>query len=562
MRIPNQNLLVAAAILLMLAAQAQALTLNAADFGLHADGKTDDGPAIQRALTEARAAKGPVVLRFPKDKTIYVKTAPSRYVFPLEGVSDLHILGRGCTFILDPHLRFMSLTQSRNVFVGDLNIDFHPLPFVEGLVTAVNKEERFIDVQLRPGQGKAPSGGPTREDGEQAFFSMLWFPGAYGLVSQHYWTANIERTSDDNTIRVYSTEEFTGFDRIQPGTTQVSVPVPGIAHRYGPGPCFRVHDNEDVIFFDIELWSAPWFGFNVMRNSGSLLFNRVNIRPKPDSQRLMSLWRDGFHVKGNRASMCWEACIVKGMNDDAFNISTHSCVIRRVISPDCIVVNQKFPLGYIPWTEGATLAAAHWESGQLLPSNRVTQVEESPPRLINGKPAAPEEVTLHLSKPEPQLQPGIMVWDPESANPGAFIYKCTIGMSCRLQSSVHLQNCDITGLLWFYSEHVEGPFPAGARVENCTLRRGRGNPRKVLVFDGIPDPSTTNTDPSPLPRAIHDLFVHNNRIYGDFHLVGTQKASITDNQFLEKGAEVVMRHNHELFMEKNQGMWLRPSEKK
>ncbi|MCP4640907.1 MAG: hypothetical protein GY851_10760 [bacterium] len=530
-------------------AHAQPRTLDATDFGLRTDGMTDDGPAIARLVAAARAADGPVVMRFPEKKTIRVKTVPDgRYVFPLGGIADLTLDGGGCVFVLDPYLRFMSLTESSRVVVRNLSVDFDPLPFVDGAVAKVDAEERFVEVQLPSDEGTALTGGPTGEDGEQAFFASLWDDGPYGPVSRHYWTARVEPTGAD-TIRVYSTEDFKDFDRIQPESTRISVPVPGIAHRYGPGPCFRVHDNEDVTFQDVELWSAPWFGFNVRRNRGKMVFRRVNIRPKPGTDRLMSLWRDGFHVKGNAASLLWEDCIVSGMNDDAFNISTHSCVVRKVLAPDRIVVGAKFPLGYIPWHPGATLNAADETTGRLLPSRRVVAVAATPMREINGKPAAPASITLTLDAPAPELVPGVMVWDPAQANPDTLIKNCTIEMSCRLQSPVRLEGCTVTALLWFYCEHVEGPFPSGVRLSDCTLRRGRGNPTKAIVFAGLP--SADSPDASSPPRAVHDVVIENNRIYGGFHVAGVENVRITDNRFLEDGAAIEIRDCHDLVMHDN-----------
>ena len=536
---------------LMGAAEAETRTLEAADFGLAADGQTDDGPAIARLLEAARAHDGSVLLRFPAARTIRAKTSPTRYLFPLEKISELVVDGGGCLFLLDPNLRFMSLTDSRQVTVRNLKVDFDPLPFVEGVVSDVSREKRFVEVRLRPNQGGVPSGGPAHEDGEQAFFSMLWHEGPYGPVSRHYWTARIERTEAANTIRVYAADEFTGFAHIQPESTQISVPTPGVAHRYGPGPCFRVQDNADVAFEDVELWSAPWFGFNILRNDGEVAFRRVNIRPRPGSSRLMSLWRDGFHVKGNRASLRWQDCVVYGMNDDAFNISTHSSEVVRVSAPDRIVVRQKFPLAYLPWREGAMLAAADEHTGRLCSSHRVVAVEAGPIRTIGGHPAAPAEIALSLDTPAPNLKSGTMVWDPECANPDTLLRHCTIGMSCRLQSPVRLEGCTVTGLLWFYCEHVEGPFPSGVSLKNCTLHRGRGNPDNALIFSGLPQGVSGDGKAAAPPRAIHDVVVENSRIYGGFRLEGVENVRIADNHFLEHDAVITVRENHGLVMHNN-----------
>jgi len=505
--------------------------VRASEFGLEADGETDDGPAIERMLEAARAADGPVALLFPERRHIRVATAPERYAFRFEGVADVTLDGRGCTFLLGPSVRFMRLRRSRRIAVRNLRIDFQPLPFADGTVAAVNARERWLDVAVAPGEVARLRGGPTRQDGEQAFFAMLWHPGPYGLVSCHYWVERMAPGPKRHIVRVFAGGNFRRFSDIAPGRWRASLPVPGIAHRYGPGPCVDITDNDTVAFEDVELWSAPWFGFSVRRNRGSVVFRRVHVRPKPGSGRLTSTWRDGFHVKGNSASLLWEDCVLEGMNDDAFNIATHASRVRRVVSPTRFEVLQKFPLTPIPWHEGNTLAAADFTSRTLLGSPRIVKVAGwTTRRRINGKPAA-SPVVIETDRPIPGLGTGAMVWEPQWANPTTTLRRCTIRMSCRLQSPVTLERCDVTALLWFYGEEVEGPFPSNVVVRDCVLRRGRGNPRLAVSFAG-------RRDGHGRPSAIHEVVFERNRVWGNFSMVGVDNVRMSGNEFLEPRAAV------------------------
>ncbi|NSW56325.1 MAG: hypothetical protein HPY44_09935 [Armatimonadetes bacterium] len=519
--------------------------LSAAGFGAVGDGVTDDGPALGRMMARASEIAGPVQLQFEPARVYLIRTSPQRYVFPFGAASDLTLDGRGSTFLLDSYLRFMDLTESRNVTVKHLQVDYSPLPFADGTVVEVDTAARCLLVRVEEGMRVHP-GGPTKEDGEQAFFSMLWHDGPYGPVSRHYWTERIEATEEPGLFRVYATREFGAFSDIEPERWRISLPVPGVAHRFGPGPCFRISGNDTVTFEDVELWSAPWFGFEVTRNRGKITFRRVNIRPKPETRRLMSLWRDGFHVKGNSGSLLWEDCILGGMNDDALNISTHSSSVQRVIAPDEVEVRQKFPLLPIPWHVGSTLVAADEAARRLLGSARVTEAVPGPePGPIQGMPAAPAW-RIRLDAPIQGLQPGTMVWDPGQCNPDTTLRRCRIEMSCRLQSPVTLENCDVTALLWFYSEHVEGAFPSGVRVRDCSLRRGRGNPTLALVISGGPGSDAAEPEAGSPPRAIHDVLIEGNTIQGSVQIEGVQGLRLLANRFREPGAQVRLSGNHAL----------------
>ena len=513
------------------ATAAEAVVLRAEAFGVKGDGVSDDGPAIQRMLDAAVATDSPVRLEFRPKGTIRIESAPDRYAFRFHGASHVTLDGGGSTFLLGPRVRFLRLTHSSHVTVRNLNIDFDPLPFVDGTISAASAAERYVDVRLSSDAQEPPIGGPTKEDGEQAFFAMLWYDGAYGLLSRHYWTERIEPGLRPKTVRVFATDRFRQFGDIEPGKWRISLPVPGIAHRYGPGACMDIRDNDTVTVKDVELWSAPWFGFHVIRNRGEVAFRRVHIRPRPGSGRLTSTWRDGFHVKGNRGKLLWEDCVLSGMNDDAFNISTHCSRVRKMISPTELVVLQAFPLNPMPWHEGATFTAADFDSRTLLGTARIVNVTGwTTKRRINGKPAA-SPVTLQIDRPIEGLKRGTMVWEPESANPDTTLRRCRIEKSCRLQTPVTLEQCEVTAFLWFNAMRPEGPYPSNIVIRECSLRRGRGNPRLAVSFAGR-RPGRTG------PSAIHDFVMERNRIWGDFSMIGVDRARIKDNQFCEPGAAI------------------------
>ncbi len=515
---------------------------RAADFGVVGDGVTDDGPAIARLIKAASGSTGARVVFEPR-KTYYIGSAASRYVFHIAGASGMTLDGQGSTFELGPHVRFMRMVHSKRMAVRRFHVDFRPLPFADGDVVGVDAARRRIEVRI-VGDTRSLCGGPTRADGEQAFFGMLWSDGPYGVVSRHYWLERTEQADAPDRVWAYAAPEFTEFADLGGNRWRVSLPVPGIAHRYGPGACFMIRDNDGVSFEDVELWSAPWMGFEVARNSGEVTFRRVHVRPKPGSGRLMSTCRDGFHVKGNRGRLLWDGCIVTGMTDDAFNISTHCSEVSRILSADRIEVRQRFPLLHMPWRQGAELVAVDPRTSRLLGVGRVREVHEGPmPEPIQGEPAAPVS-ELRLESPVPGLAVGSTVWDRLSANPNTTLRRCRIEMSCRMQSPVTMEGCDVTALLWFYSEPIEGPYPGPVVVRNCTIRRGRGNPAHALIVSGGVREGEATAEALASPRAIRNVTIENNRIYGGFVVEGVEDLRVVGNRFLEPGAPIRIETNH------------------
>jgi hypothetical protein len=514
--------------------------LNATEFGLHADGKTDDGPAIRALLERAQQSAGPVTLRFPEEREIYVATGTEQFVFRLDRVNHLSIDGGGSTFLIDKELRFLHATVCSNLTVRNLNVDMTPAPVVEAVILKQQQNGRILTVQLdRPEQAAAP-GGPTREDDEQDFFGMLWFSGNYAAESSHYYiddvTAESERHRMRGQLRIHSKEGLPPkyANRIIPGKTRISLPVPGIAHRYGPSSMIRIDRCKGVEMEDVDVWSAPWFAFQIFRNDGTLIFRRVHIRPKPGSGRLTSSWRDGFHVKGNKGSLLFEECILEGMNDDAFNISTHAWEVTEVVAPNRLKIKQIFPIQAIPPQTGGELLVLSSDGAVRLALARITAVDglsaDDEAIYLPGHRRAPV-LELSLDRSLDGLEPGCVLWDSTVANPQTVIRRCRIGNSCRFQSPVTLEECDISAFVWFYSEELEGPMPSGSVVRGCTFRQGRGNDRYALSFNGWRSGSAPAQLPDPHVFPLQNIRVENNRIYGGLHIDGVYQAVLTDNKF-------------------------------
>ena len=528
------------------------MTLHAPDFGVTGDGITDDGPALQEALNVLVNYNGSARLLFEANSTCYIESVPETYIIDWVEVHDQVIDGNNTTFLLAGDVRFMQLEKCRNIETRNLNIDYTPLPFADGIVVAKNPEELWVDVQVFDEFDLPPLGGPTRTGGEQAYFGMIWNPGPYDLVSRHYWLADTLEaypgSLNDRVIRLVA-ENFDAFQTIEIGKTVVSLPVRGIAHR-GGAEVFRIRSNENVYFENIDVWSAPWFVFGIHSNRGEVINRNVNIRPKPGTQRHTSAWRDGFHVKGNYADLLWEDCHFEGMNDDAFNISTHMSYVQQITSPTQIEVIQNFPLGIVPLAQGDTLVAYDVPGGKILGRREITAVEGTfETDWSSGSPRSPW-ITVHFDEAIPGLKENDLIWNESSANPNTILRRCTIKMSCRLQSSITIDDCDVTALLWFYGENIEGPIPSSVEVLNSRLRLGRGNPNLAVSFTSAihgRGPSTLR----PQEPVITNILLRNNEIDGHLNIDYAENVSLQNNRFLEPRSRLRFLESKNILLQNN-----------
>lgn len=512
--------------------------LRAQQFGARGDGTTDDGRAVLRMLDAAAKIPTPVRLQFAPGRSYFLKSGRRRYAFLIDGAKNLTLDGGGSLFLVDSQQRFLKLTRSRNVTVRNFKVDYVPLPFADGTVVAKDKAAGTIDVRIDDAEALPPLGGATHVDGEQAYFGALWHRGPYGDQGSGgpYWVRNnfdvedVRAGTASRVVRIQSKPNDGVFDAIEPGQWRFSVPVRGIAHRYGPGESFGLSDNRDLTLENIELWSAPWFAFGINGCRGRVVVRHVSVRPKPGTARSASAWRDGFHVKNNRAGLLFEDCTVQGNSDDAFNIAGHTSTVREIISPTRITVSQNYPLGVAAMEPGDALVFYSPRRGAL--AGRAHIVKADPPN--NAQERAPL-FTLDLDAPLEGLEAGkTLVWNEQSSNPDTVLRRCRMDTSCRFRSPVTIDGCQINALAWFTGDEIEAPLPSNVTVRNSVLRLGQGNPSIVMALGGPHLDGHGPTEP-----VIPNVRFEHNRVWGDFVLSDAENVVLVNNAFEATDSAIV-----------------------
>ncbi len=152
---------------------------------------------------------------------------------------------RGCGSILligMPEKRAIRIRGAERVVVRDLKIDSAPLPFTQGEVTAVDPATGSIDVCIAP---------------------------EFDLPSNY---------------------------AEPPANPPLVIPILGRGQVEG-GPVLEIRESGAVLLERVTIHAAPRFASIIRQNHGPVRFQHVDIRPPEGSSRIISSWRDAFHVK-------------------------------------------------------------------------------------------------------------------------------------------------------------------------------------------------------------------------------------------------------------------------
>jgi len=512
--------------------------LDALEFGLHADGVSDDGPAIRAMLEVAASVEAPIALRFPKDKVIAVKTGTERYVFHLHRREQLTIEGNGCEFVLDPYLCFIDLFDCEQITVRNLQVDYSLQATAPGTVMALDEAAYTVDVQLDWPDYATRLGGPTKEDGEQAFFGMLLLDAPYEVMKvKHFYVFGSEDLGNGR-VRIQSdAAHVKGLRKsLKLGETRIGLPVPGLAHRHGPGALCRIDYSGDILFQNVEVWTAPWFSFQLFRNRGDVTMRSVHVRPRPGSGKVLSSCRDAFHAKGNRGQLLFEDCVLTGLGDDAFNISTHCSRIRKINTSMDIEIRQQFPIQYIPFEVGDTLVVMDGANNEIIAERRILAIEEEAVKTADRESASYDTqfsgnapvVRLRLDAPIEGMQVGQVAFDRQSSNPINIIRGCSMDRSSRFQANVELDNCRIEAFTWFYGDPIEGPGPEIVSVRDCEVLAR-------MTFNGWGGSKVSaDYEPQAESAMLKAVTLEGNELWGPVTIQKALEVKLSGNRFPSK----------------------------
>ena len=237
----------------------------------------------------------------------------NRQHLQLVGLSDVEIVAQGVELICTETTRAVTIDGCRNVTIRGLTIDYDPLPFTQGRIVAMSKDNTVHDIELFDGY---PAANEVYD-----FKYEIFRPDARTLRFGSYHDFSVEKTGAKR-IRVTRSGRYRGEkvgDIIVIGTRHA--PGGSIPH------AVYLEKSENVVLEDVTLHASNCFGFLETECTRTVYRRCVVDRRSADDDlkrreapRIRSLNADAFHSKHAPAGPQLIDCRARFQGDDCINI--------------------------------------------------------------------------------------------------------------------------------------------------------------------------------------------------------------------------------------------------
>jgi hypothetical protein len=243
----------------------------------------------------------------------YRVTPKRRQHLVLHKLEDIEIIANQVEMICTQTTRALTVSQCRNVILRGLTIDYDPLPFTQGCITAIADNNTVHDVTLFDGYPRAEQ---VRD-----FKYEIFRPDTRTLRFGSYHDFCVEKLTPKR-IRVKRGGRYQGEkvgDIIVIGSEYA--PDGQIPH------ALYITDSQQVVLEDVTLYASNCFGF-FETGCRRTVYRRCRIDrrdPKDDLKsradpRIRSLNADAFHSKHALIGPQILACRARFQGDDCINI--------------------------------------------------------------------------------------------------------------------------------------------------------------------------------------------------------------------------------------------------
>jgi hypothetical protein len=324
----------------------QAVIVNVADFGLRPNSKENAVPVVIRALERCKKHEKSV-LQFNKGRYDFYITlgqareyfesnttndAPKNLAILIEKFKELTLEGNGSEFVFHGPIQPITIDNSENVKVQDLNIDWDIPLTAQGKVLATSPKSIDLEIDTKQFPYEIT-------DGKMIFTGENWKAESRWFMEYEAGTHRIAyHTGDEDCVRGYW--EKYSVSELKPGTVRMNgeftrVPAVGnyliLRHSERNHAGIFIQESKNVKLENVTVYHTGGLGI-LAQFTRNLDYQNVKLMPNAAKNRYFSGHDDGFHISNCAGQVNISNCEFGGLMDDPINVHGTSVKIMEKLS--------------------------------------------------------------------------------------------------------------------------------------------------------------------------------------------------------------------------------------
>lgn len=230
--------------------------------------------------------------------------------FYIQNKTDFTLDGNGSEILIsDFDMHAIYLNRCTNVKLANLKVDYDPLPFSQGVITALYPEQRSFDLQIDEGY--------AIPDGSWGGMRSVYYTadGTEQIPVTANDSATVKEVIGDRTLRLRlaSGDIFAG-DGVQIGDRFVCRRFDANAKS-----SINLSNSSRCTLENVTVYTSPKLAITESYGYGAHTYKNVTVDRRPATDRLVSSIADGFHLSNVQHGSTLDGCVVGHTLDDCLN---------------------------------------------------------------------------------------------------------------------------------------------------------------------------------------------------------------------------------------------------
>ncbi len=278
--------------------------------------------AIKAKKTNFNIPKG--VYRF--SKTIGKRPCHVKFL----NAGNMTVEGNGSSFFFENQATGLSIYKCNNLTIKNLVLDWDPVPFTQGTVTALDVKDNSFTFKPDAGYG-ANCDNIFKGSGLRG---MLFDPKTRKMKPRQGGFCVYSKKKLDNGSYQIKVRGFYGAKAKACGFAKGDL----IAIWMRKGRAVKVEVTEKITLENITLYSAPFIGFVENVGAGGNVYRKCRIIKRPGTNRLIGGNADGFNASNTLKGPTLDGCEIDTIGDDFVNFHGVYYRIFEQVSPTELIV--------------------------------------------------------------------------------------------------------------------------------------------------------------------------------------------------------------------------------